>query len=572
MITVRDLIGVVLPSSTAVAAGSGGLDREVTWATRIRPTPPAFGHLSRGELVLLPENLLSLLDERLTLASAIRQLATFGVAGIAQVGPVDDAARAAADESNTPLLQLPDGTDVGPLERETARYVTERRRTVNRRGQEVSRRLMELAIAGEPLAHVVRAFSDLAGHPVALEGRDGRLLTYQTASGAPGGDQPTLGRIEAALTGSYAGVAGWLRTTASSSPAEPPAQVVGIDAQWERVIAPVIGRDGLLGSVSLIVPATRATPEDVVLTSHGAAASAVVLAREQAAASVRREVELNVLDEVLDGALRSEVSLLQQARRLGHDLEGPHVVLMARIDRTGSAPNAIARSRENRWSILDEALPRAGAANGAREGRPLWRVRTNAAEIVWPVSEQDTLAPVAARIRDELQAALNALNGPGITEVISLGYGQPGQGISGIRRSHIEARQALTLGRRLHEPGQTTAFQDLGVYRIIFAAEGLPEIRDFHAETLDTLLRYDRQHGADLIRTLQAFFQANCSPKEAASLLAVHRNTVLYRLDRIGEITGLDLDDSDVRLRLQLALRIHIALFPEETDGAARRL
>ena len=45
---------------------------------------------------------------------------------------------------------------------------------------------------------------------------------------------------------------------------------------------------------------------------------------------------------------------------------------------------------------------------------------------------------------------------------------------------------------------------------------------------------------------------------------AVHRNRVLYRLDRIGEITGFDLDDSDIRLRLQIALRIHTALYSED--------
>ena len=44
----------------------------------------------------------------------------------------------------------------------------------------------------------------------------------------------------------------------------------------------------------------------------------------------------------------------------------------------------------------------------------------------------------------------------------------------------------------------------------------------------------------------------------------VHRNTVLYRLDRIGEITGFDLDDSDIRLRLQIALRIHTALYSDD--------
>ena len=54
---------------------------------------------------------------------------------------------------------------------------------------------------------------------------------------------------------------------------------------------------------------------------------------------------------------------------------------------------------------------------------------------------------------------------------------------------------------------------------------------------------------------------ANLLPKEAAERLGVHRNTVLYRLDRIVEITGQDLAAADVRLRLQLALHVHLALF-----------
>jgi len=132
--------------------------------------------------------------------------------------------------------------------------------------------------------------------------------------------------------------------------------------------------------------------------------------------------------------------------------------------------------------------------------------------------------------------------------------------LAGIRRSHQEARQALTLGRRVHGPGRLTRFDELGGYRLIFAAEGLQELRGLHQEALGPLLAYDREHGADLIRTLDAFFAANASPKEAAARLHVHRNTVLYRLDRIADITGVSLDDPNVRLRLHLALHIRLAL------------
>ena len=50
-----------------MAAGAAGLGREVTWATRIRASPPAFGHLAGGELVLVPVSVLAELDERLQL-------------------------------------------------------------------------------------------------------------------------------------------------------------------------------------------------------------------------------------------------------------------------------------------------------------------------------------------------------------------------------------------------------------------------------------------------------------------------------------------------------------------------
>jgi DNA-binding PucR family transcriptional regulator len=141
-----------------------------------------------------------------------------------------------------------------------------------------------------------------------------------------------------------------------------------------------------------------------------------------------------------------------------------------------------------------------------------------------------------------------------------MGVGRIRSGLDGIRQSHQDARQALTIGRRLYGPSNVTRFERLGVYRLIYAAEQLPELETFQAEALGSLLEYDRSHGAELVKTLEAFFTANCSPKEAATLLHVHRNTVLYRLERIAEITGLDLNASDVRLRLHLALHVRLAL------------
>jgi purine catabolism regulator len=548
MITVEDVITLALPPGTTVAAGAAGLGREVTWATRIRSSPPAFGHLAGGELVLLPVAILAELDEGLHLDEAIRRLAELGVAGAAVLGTIGKPAREAAEAVGLPLLALPKGADVGALERDAARLISERRRAVQHRGQEVLRQLMDLAIAGEPLGDVVQELARISGRPVALEGRDSRLLTYH----AVGKSAPSREMIESALQRDRPIAARWLRTTAEASPADPPTATYELNSIWSRLVAPVIGRDGLLGSVSLIVPRGSATPEDAQITARGAAACAVVLAREQAAATVRREVELDVLDEVLDGALRSEATLLQQAKRLGHDLLASHVAIVARIESVVAGP-VRASGSEERWEGLEDSIARTGTTRG---GRVLWRIRNNSAEFVLPAADAGQEQRLAVTLRDEL---LSLVRSRGET-AISVGVGTIRGGITGIRRSHAEARQALMLGRRMQGPGHLTLFGDLGVYRLIFAAEGLPELSDLYGQSLGALLAYDRQNNADLVSTLDAFFAANGSPKEAAERLGVHRNTVLYRLDRIRDITGYDLDDAGLRMRLQLALHIHLAL------------
>lgn len=546
MISVLDVMRQALPEGTRVVAGEGGLGREVTWASRLRPAPPAFAHLSGGELVLLPPQVLELLDERLTLDEAVRQLATFGVAAVALSGAASATAKTVANETDVPLLVLPDDVDFGSLERTASRYISERRREIQRRGQEAGRQLMELAIAGDPLSALARELAAIAGRAVAIEGADGALLAFQ-----PGRSNLTITQCEALIGDTRGPVMSWLRTVATTSPAEPPSSTYRATRGWLRIVAPVSGREGLIGNVSLFVQTGEENVEDGVFASRGAAACAVALAREQAAAGARREIELNVLDEILDGALRSEVSLLQQIKRLGHDPTRSYCAMIARVD---PAPGAPARARNGRWSVLEEGLRRAATS---RNARILWRVRNTSADIVWPVAEEGELAAIVTTVRDELNAAITR---HASSEVISLGVGRIRTGLEGIRHSHQDARQALTIGRRLHGSGNITTFEKLGVYRLIYAAEHLPELRTFQDEALAPLIAYDRAHGAELIRTLEAFFAANCSPKEAASMLHVHRNTVLYRLERIADITGLDLNASDVRLRLHLALHVRLAL------------
>ena len=75
-------------------------------------------------------------------------------------------------------------------------------------------------------------------------------------------------------------------------------------------------------------------------------------------------------------------------------------------------------------------------------------------------------------------------------------------------------------------------------------------------ELIDPLKAHDREHNSDLVRTLKVYFVTNANASETADRLFLHRNSVPYRLERIGELTGLDLKDYRVRLALQLGLLV----------------
>lgn len=78
----------------------------------------------------------------------------------------------------------------------------------------------------------------------------------------------------------------------------------------------------------------------------------------------------------------------------------------------------------------------------------------------------------------------------------------------------------------------------------------------FYWDMLGRLMEHDRRTGGELVRTLDAYLSVGCSPTAAAERLHLHRNGLLYRLQRIREIVPVNLDDPERRLALHLALRI----------------
>jgi DNA-binding PucR family transcriptional regulator len=87
--------------------------------------------------------------------------------------------------------------------------------------------------------------------------------------------------------------------------------------------------------------------------------------------------------------------------------------------------------------------------------------------------------------------------------------------------------------------------------RDLLAADGLQA-----TGSLARLLDYDRKHHAEMLATLRAWLDAFGDVNRAAATVHVHPNTFRYRMRRLTEISGIDLDDPDARFGAMLQLRL----------------
>ena len=99
-------------------------------------------------------------------------------------------------------------------------------------------------------------------------------------------------------------------------------------------------------------------------------------------------------------------------------------------------------------------------------------------------------------------------------------------------------------------------FDDFLIYHLLDSGGNAGELENFFQNTVGKLVSFDEENNTDLVKTLEAFFASRGNISSAAKELFIHRNTMMYRLDRIKLILGVDLADPEQLLELNLGLKI----------------
>lgn len=534
-VTLNDVLRLVLPLDTVVKGGDHS-GRAANWVTVLTELSHLEDQVQAGDIVLLPA---AIQDNAAPadLAASLQAIVELGAVALLTFHPISEDLAHIAWNHDLPMLVVGGNATLRDIHQGIAGLLVNRQKQIAERGLQLYRKLTEMSREGQSLVAMTNVMSNLSGKIVAVQDKRLEIIALTI----PPDSSVSQDMIRAFLRQPDR-LPKLLRNrkAAANAPQSYWQQRLPVgDRPMARLISPIISGDRARGYVSVVGPPDDLDMLDMLTTQYGAAACALEMAKAKAINEVRKALRGNFLEGLLTGTL-PEAEIQRLAGRLDHDTSSRHAILTFSWD-GDEAPSLRRLETPLNWILSDHSRP------------GFTHIYSNDHVCVFQsLDDEDTdlstAFDLAGRLRTKLLQEFPSSR-------LLCGISGPVEELAQWPETYHQAVQAMHLASRLHldEPVE---FNSMGVYQLLTEMEDLPMARQYCEQVIGSLIEYDESHSSNLVQTIDAYFDHHGNISQTAETLFIHRNTLLYRLDRIQELTGQDLDNPNDRLALQLALKL----------------
>lgn len=312
----------------------------------------------------------------------------------------------------------------------------------------------------------------------------------------------------------------------------------------KRLTVPVRAGEQFFGFIYLLAKDTGISHLDIRAAEISSTVAAFEFTRESAVSGAIKRYKNEFLDDLLsaDDVLRN--AALERVASFGLDAERVYRAYIVHLQETSDMNKTY-----NNYSYINETFGRiTSVVSGELSRRKIgFFTGTKGGNLVILMEDKSNQREAADAVYKAIREAL-----PGVD--IIMAAGRVYMGLNELWRSFMDASLVLSISRVFKGKG-LIFFDDLGVYRLLVSNDR-DELYDFYSKTIKPIRDYDIKHDTELIKTLMVFFEANGNLKKMSDILYTHYNTVLYRLQRIKDISGLDTEDPADRMNMSIALKI----------------
>jgi len=280
---------------------------------------------------------------------------------------------------------------------------------------------------------------------------------------------------------------------------------------------------------------------DYIALENAATTAALERVKTRQLEEARDRMREDFFDDLIAGKIVSINALKSLAKIHGMNPDVPYVVAVLNLDEAG--PNELKRFADI-------------AADSARRTQHKVQSIVRQTHLMMFIElelDQQTRAEVyISSFLTLLDSELSHQS----SKSYQIGVSNVCQEFSSIGKSAFVALDVIKLSRRITQQHRIHYFKDLIGYYLLDTSNEKGRMREFLNVMLAPLLSSDREADSELLMTLEAFFNANENLSEAAKAMYIHRNTFIYRLEKIKKLLNTDLTDAETNFNLQLALHI----------------
>lgn len=548
---VKHILEMKSLQDAVVLGGREGLSNEIKGIT-IMEAPDIADWLNGGEMILTslyPIINYTVEEQR----EFILRLSDKGVSALLIknhrfVKKIPDVIVETGEETALPIIQIPQDIPYVDVLYPVMEELSSSQVKKLKYFKDVHDRFTTLSLMDAGLEPIITTLEELIGNPVALYDRNFVCMTPTSFITMPSETNERNLNREQIVEAKFP----YYWTTVQVTDPESESKSV------EQIVVPIRTVNRI--KVHLVITEIYKQVEvlDFIAIESAATALSLELVKQFAVAEVEREFKNDIIDDLLAGKRQMLETVYHRANLIGWDLDRSHVVLLFHVkeefislsQKEMNKPLSHRRLKSKTFTYVHETI-HSHFADG------ILRSRSDTIILLLPVNHQEEIDKSwLSHVKDKAREIQENIRSKAIDIVMQVGIGNVAEAVTDIARSYQEAQDALDLGRTLYGNESVTAYTELGLFRLLCQFPNPAELTSFIPASLSKLVESKNAIKSDLMHTLDVFLQHNQNAAKAAQHLFVHYKTVMYRLDRIKDITGMNFDDSEEMLAVRVGLKI----------------
>ncbi|SNT50425.1 transcriptional regulator, PucR family [Bacillus sp. OK838] len=530
---VTDLLTMPALTGMNIIAGETGNERKVQ-TVNMMDAPDIINFLKPNEFLVTTAyhvkdnpHLLSSLVE----AMANQGCAALGIKTSRFLKEIPEDVLVLANELSLPIIDLPAEMSLGEIINHTLRGILDQRAAELTFAMETHKQFTNLIMRGKGIQKLLDHLSDMIGYPIILIDQYLNPIFHPIS---------TSGIIPIIKKMSDEGFRFHKTKTSFIS-------FSSLSNKRTYTIFPIYMYEEKIGY--LTISGEIKTSDNLITLTIEQATNVIsfALMKEHALKQHDRNTRNDFFLHFLDGSFSSQEEIINRAKEFSLHNEQAYICAVGKIDESELAKSytQLQRRADSIYEFLEDEL----------------RISSNPIHLFTKGKKCILLYEVSEVFADVLQTveislkSLQKIISSQFDCTISFGVSLMSPSFLQTKNSYKEANDSLLEGGRSKRTEYIQAFQTKDIMELLRI---IPEedLKNFYLFALQGFSKIFTEEEQSLLETLFVYLETHCQISETAKRLFVHRNTVVYRLEKCEELLGKSLKDSETTLQIRLALRI----------------